>query len=166
MSQGAQIKETLARVLRLLQQSENVSFAEVLAMTASAFNGEVVTYWMIDEKNQVLREARSWFSPMIASGDRLRADTAKRSFACGEGMPGSVWKTKRPFLSRDLQMDMSLPRSIDAYNAGLRCGFWFPVLTGESVSGVVEVLAKDFSIEQSDLDEAFSGSCASSGTNT
>ncbi|MGE0526656.1 MAG: GAF domain-containing protein [Bdellovibrionales bacterium] len=135
-------KRTLEDALALLRKSNDTPFIQVLEAVASAFECEVATYWIFDSKIQALRESRSWYSsPSFAN--QLWPDVSKRHFMIGEGIPGFVWKERKPFISNDIQMDVSLPRSIGMHSAGLVSGYWFPVLTEQAVVGVMELFGKD-----------------------
>jgi hypothetical protein len=45
-------------------------------------------------------------------------------------------------LTHNLVLDMGLPRSLQASQAGLRSGLWFAVKTDTAAYGVVELLAR------------------------
>lgn len=136
------INTVLSNVVKILRNAEDIPFLTVLEMIASAFDCEVATYWSLDPKLQILREARSWYSTGVRA-ERLHIDTSKRTFHIGEGMPGRAWKFERPYLSNDLQMDMSLPRSTEVHDLGFKSGLWFPVKTEQSVLGVIELLGRN-----------------------
>ena len=139
MAKSDEIKTSFLKAQQILSKLEGRPFLEVLEILAAAFGSEAAIYWIIDSDRRLLREARSWYTPGLLL-DALRVDTATRTFVMGEGMPGQAWKYKRPYLSNDLQMDMSLPRSTEAYKAGFRRGFWIPVLTDQDITGVIELL--------------------------
>lgn len=84
--------------------------------------------------------------------DNLFAETKGRQLTLNEGVPGQVWGSKKVFLSDDLEMEMALPRSILAHEAGLRHGIWIPVVyNGQPVYGVIELLSDQKPLITSDV---------------
>lgn len=82
----------------------------------------------------------------------LYAETKTRQLTLNEGVPGQVWSSKKVFLSDDLEMEMALPRSIYAFEAGLRHGIWIPVVyNGQPVYGVIELLGVQQPVVTKDL---------------
>lgn len=59
------------------------------------------------------------------------------SFGPGEGLPGRVWRSKRPLWIRDVRVDSHFPRARLATKAGLQGAFAVPVLGGRKVIAVL-----------------------------
>jgi len=51
-------------------------------------------------------------------------------------------RNRRPIWATDLILEMCLPRSLKASEAGLRAGVWFGVQTDTVIYGVIELLAR------------------------
>jgi PAS domain S-box-containing protein len=71
-------------------------------------------------------------------------------FAPGVGLPGRVWRERRPAWIDDVTTAQNFPLAAAAAAAGLRGAFAFPAIAGERVLGVVEVISAR--IEQPDED--------------
>ncbi len=61
-----------------------------------------------------------------------------------EGNAGLVWRTGQPKCVDNLVLEMCLPRSIEAREAGLRGGIWIPVRRKKAMFGVIEVLGTHY----------------------
>ncbi len=101
------------------------------------------TYWQVDEKRQALHAIATWNKETIHP-DKLRYDTEERFLSSDEGNAGLVWRSGKPICTSNLISDMCLPRSLDAEQAGLKVGIWFPIKTGQITFGVVELLGKHY----------------------
>lgn len=73
----------------------------------------------------------------------FKEGTADFNFMRGEGLPGTVLKTKEPSWIIDLQSDKNFPRKKLAAQSGLRAGFALPVLAGSEVKGVLEFYSEE-----------------------
>lgn len=97
------------------------------------------TYWQVDGKARVLTASTHW-SRGTARTERLQRETVSKSLTLSEGTAGHVWRSGKPVWTSNLAMDMCLPRSLHAGDAGLHGGIWFAIKTAEVIYGVVEVL--------------------------
>jgi PAS domain S-box-containing protein len=89
----------------------------------------------------------------------FEAATRRRSFALGEGLPGRAWQAGAPLWSMDVSADPRFSRVGDAERAGLRAGFFFPVVAEGHMHGVLEF----FSHEPKPPDEALLKAMAALG---
>jgi hypothetical protein len=82
------------------------------------------------------------WSALGPQGERFDQDSRVRSLASNQGNAGLVWRSGRPIWTTNLVLDMCLPRSLHAAEAGLRGGVWFAVKTDTGIYGVIELLAR------------------------
>lgn len=111
----------------------------VLEQLVKGLGGVWGAYWYVDEASELLRFSQSWHTPEFNPAT-LDEHIQKRTFTSGEGMPGTVWRTRKAEWSRDIVKDMMLPRSLKALNAGLEAGMWIPIVNINGIFGVVEIL--------------------------
>ena len=97
--------------------------------------------WIPDARGVVLVPGPSWSRPE----PRLRAfgrGSRVYRFRRGEGLPGRVWKSRRPAWVRDVRCDANFPRRRLARAAGLRAGLAVPVLAGDRLVAVLEFFSR------------------------
>lgn len=136
------IENNLKESLKLLKTSHAKVTGDFLRSLADTFNCEWAVYWVVDSQAKKLSCCMSWTSPTMDLNILLE-DTKNRHLTVNEGIPGQVWRVKKVVLSDDLEMEMALPRSIYAHEAGLRHGIWIPVLhNGQNMYGVIELLGR------------------------
>jgi hypothetical protein len=127
-------------LLRSGRRTEDVAQA-VLERLANAAGCEWGAYWALDPLIQRLQAVASW-SALGPKGERLEQDARVRTLAISQGNAGQVWRSRKPIWTTNLVLDMCLPRSLDASEAGLRGGVWFAVKTDTAIYGVIELLAQ------------------------
>lgn len=114
----------------------------VLSEVAQTLRWSYATYWEVDSAADALRPAYTWMAP-----DRSFAEFDRKTkailFGRGEGFPGRVWTTGRPYWESDLASPPVYPRSREASAEGLHSAFGIPVRTADRFFGVVEFFAED-----------------------
>jgi signal transduction histidine kinase len=87
----------------------------------------------------VLQPGPQWFRPGLS-------EFARRSRGCrfrrGEGLPGRVWRSRKPAWVSDVRQDANFPRREWARRAGLRTGLSVPVLAGKEVVAVLAFFSR------------------------
>ena len=118
------------------------TFETVLAEVGQALRWSYATYWEFDRGADALRPLHSWMA-----SDRSFAEFDRKTKAIvlrrGEGFPGRVWETGRPYWESDLATPAVYPRSAQASAEGLHSAFGIPVKTADRFFGVLEFLAED-----------------------
>lgn len=126
--------------LQILPELERwaLSMLELLVPAAGCQWG---AYWIVDCKAQHIRPVATW-SALGSMTEALERDTRDCTFTLDEGNAGLVWRSGKPMWCTHLVLDMCLPRSLSAKDAGLQAGIWFAVKGGAAVHGVVELLGR------------------------
>jgi hypothetical protein len=140
LAQLAEATDTAIVLLRRERRIEEVAQA-VLEGLAQAARCEWGAYWALDPPSQRLQAVASW-SALGSQGARFEQDARVRTLASNQGNAGQVWRSRKPIWTTNLVLDMCLPRSLDASEAGLRGGVWFAVKTDTAIYGVIELLAR------------------------
>lgn len=146
--------DTLSAVVRECVVSPTVGLeSATLESLAIALACDWATYWQVDPLQQALRPSSHWArKPMKV--EQLKRDTVDRALSLSEGTAGHVWRSRKPVWSRNIALDMCLPRSLDARAAGFSGGVWFAVQTPRSVYGVVELLGEQIPPRTPALEDA------------
>ena len=63
----------------------------------------------------------------------------KTSFKIGQGLPGRVWKEKKPIWVEDVTIDKNFSRAKHAKDVGVRGALAFPVYTSKDLKYVFEI---------------------------
>jgi GAF domain len=140
LAQLAAATDGAIALLRSGRRIEDVAQA-VLERLANAARCEWGAYWALDLPTQRLQAIASW-SALGPKGEHLQQDARVRTLATNQGNAGQVWRSRKPIWTTNLVLDMCLPRSLEASEAGLRGGGWFAVKTDTAIYGVIELLAR------------------------
>ena len=115
--------------------------APLLGAMAASGDWSCAALWLQNEDGATLHCAATWHLP----GDELAKftkDSRSFQFHKGEGLPGRVWKAKKPTWVADVTKDPNFPRAPFALEASLRGGFAFPLSADDSVNGIIEMFSR------------------------
>jgi hypothetical protein len=136
----AEATDSAIALLRSERRVEDIAQA-ILGRLANAARCEWGVYWALDLRSQRLQAVATW-SALGPKGERFEQDARVRTLASNQGNAGQVWRSRKPIWTTNLVLDMCLPRSLEASEAGLRGGVWFAVKTDTAIYGVIELLAR------------------------
>lgn len=122
----------------------------ILQTLTSIGDWALATIWLENEDSEVLSCRSAWH----AGSEKLEAFVEfSRSMQLkrGEGLPGRVWKSKKPTWIHDVTVDTNFPRVEVATKAQIRGGFAFPIFSGDTVNGVIEMFSHDIVEPDADL---------------
>jgi GAF domain len=144
----AEATDSAIALLRGGRRIEDVAQA-VLERLANAAGCEWGAYWAHDPTSQRFQAIARW-SALGPEGERFEQDARVRTLASNQGNAGQVWRSRKPIWTTNLVLDMCLPRSLEASQAGLRGGVWFAVKTDTAIYGVIELLARTLPYKNSE----------------
>jgi PAS domain S-box-containing protein len=98
----------------------------------------------VSEDRTQLISTGMWCYDEDGRWESFRKFTEGLSMPLGEGFPGTVGATREPMWIVDVGEPGRFRRAEVARQAGLRSAFAFPVLSGQSVSAVMEFLSTEF----------------------
>ena len=129
LAAAASLQEVTPRVLRAI--CENLIW-------------DMGALWTVDKEAGVLRCVEVWHEKSIEIPE-FEAETRATTFKPGIGLPGAVWRGRKPIYLSDLSTKerATFPRAPIAAREGLHAGFAFPVLLGSEVLGVVELFSRE-----------------------
>ena len=144
------------QVAHILQRAASAKegVSEVLSSLCARLDWDVASLWSADDGDS-LRCTDLWSAGASADAVFLAATRTTR-FARGAGLPGQTWQRGAPTLAPDLFAVLTARRTA-AREAGLRCGIAFPMLSGDDVLGVVELVSRRDRVLDSELSEVLGG---------
>ena len=74
---------------------------------------------------------------------KFRVASEGSHFRPGVGLPGRVWKLKRPAWIEDVTQDPNFPRTKAAAKVGLKAAVGIPILSGDEVIAVIEFFVQE-----------------------
>jgi signal transduction histidine kinase len=120
------------------------ALAATVEATCGRLGWPVGHVWRVASETERLEPTPVWVLDDPDRYEPFRTATMATSWAFGEGLPGLVQRTRRPAWIADVGADSTVfPRAAAAQACGLRAAFGFPVLTGDRVAYVVELLGRD-----------------------
>jgi len=131
-------------VSRILAKSPSWEQAmqEVLQTICGIMKWDAGISWKADHRLGVLRCGEIW-SASNMEADEFKTLSRPMTIARGVGLPGRVWAYSQSAWIGDIAQDTSLPRVLPSKQGGLHGAFAFPILFGNSVAGVVEILSHE-----------------------
>jgi PAS domain S-box-containing protein len=98
--------------------------------------------WVPNHEGTFLDCGPVWFCGE-ADLKRFRAASEESHFIRGAGLPGRVWKSKRPAWIEDVTLDGNFPRNKAAAEVGLKAAVGIPILSGNEVIAVIEFFVQE-----------------------
>ena len=132
------------RVTAALTEARNsdVAFEQLLPTLCTELDWDAATLWQPHTDSGRLVHTRTWEAPG-ASVRALVADSATRTFARGEGLPGLAWLDRAPVVVDDLWTDPRFLRPDAARSDVIRTGVAFPVMRGDTLLAVCELFSRE-----------------------
>jgi len=145
-------------IARILAESPALPNATVriLRTICEMLNWEVGDMWTHDPQANVLRCLTVWHSPSI-DFDSFVSYSRARVFERGVGLPGRVWSTLKPAWIPDVTKDDNFPRAPAAIAEGLHAAVAFPILSGDTLLGVMEFFSHKIREPDRELLATFDG---------
>ena len=136
---------------RVLTESATVAQAmpRLLESLGTTLRWDAALCWRIDREAGILRCAADWHRGTPAFG-RVVEGCRGLTFARGDPLPGQVWSEREPIWVEDMAADA---RFVRASSAGglIRAVAAFPIVQGDDVLGVVELLGGEARPADDDL---------------
>lgn len=144
--------EVQEAVSRILADSPNLEEAgsKILRVLCERAKWSAGAIWNVDRTANELLCAEFWHAAS-APVPLFEAESRKRKFSSGVGLPGRVLSGGDAAWIPDVTKDGNFPRGPIAAQEGLRAAFGFPIKVAREVVGVVEC----FSREVREIDDDF-----------
>lgn len=126
--------------------------ARILRAVCSNFGWEVGILWSLDQSESALVLEQAWCS-LESDLAQFEEESRHRTFARGEGIPGSVWSTGNPLWCADLAKDFDSSTVALAAQNNLRSAFACPVTVGDRTLGVLEFFCQRYREPDANLSE-------------
>ena len=124
-------------------QSVNDAFQSSLDLICAFTTWPVAhVYFRDDEHTSQLSPSHLWHLDNDDEFQTFKALTEQTVFSTGVGLPGRVLAQGRAAWIPDITQDLNFPRARMAGELGIRGGFAFPVLIGDTVMSVLEFFSR------------------------
>lgn len=133
------IQDAVVKILAKSESVENAS-SEILETLGKILGWQCGAWWRYAENKNSLYCQSFWKENKDKYIGFEKASNAL-SFKMGEGIPGRVLSSQKPLWIESLVDDERFIRNIICGKNGLKSGFWFPLLLGNSVHGVFEFIS-------------------------
>ncbi len=139
--QRLEVQEAVSRILADSADLKNASskILQVLCERAKWSSGAL---WYVDREANQLSCLEVWQVPSLEA-PLFEADSRRRKFAPGVGLPGRVWQNGEPTWIPDVTKDGNFPRAPVAAQEGLRAAFGFPINVGGEAVGMIECFSRE-----------------------
>ncbi|MGH7820359.1 MAG: GAF domain-containing protein, partial [Candidatus Binatia bacterium] len=120
----------------------------ILEVICECLDWQVGALWTPTRAGTTLRCIEMWTSVPVPG---FKAESVRREFAAGVGLPGRVWTSGAPAWIRDVVEDTNFPRAPFAAREGLHGAVGFPIrLSGETL-GVMEFFSPEIRSPDPDM---------------
>ena len=123
---------------------------QLLGALCAHLDWDLAQYWAVDTDLQALRLRQAWHRDGAAF-EEFHNQSRRLSISSGEGLLGRVWQSGIPAAQEDMSVATDYDRVAVALQAGLRSAVAFPVITGGTVIGVIEMLTHEPRMAEHDL---------------
>ncbi|GAB49556.1 GAF domain-containing protein [Mobilicoccus pelagius] len=128
----AAINEVVRRVNEARTEEEAVQ--QALDTVRAEFGWEYGSYWVVDEDERVLKNARESGS----AGEEFREITRVATFAEGVGLAGRTWSTRDLVFEPDIGLVRDCVRAPAAQRVGVKSGVSMPIVVEGQVVGTLD----------------------------
>jgi PAS domain S-box-containing protein len=135
----AEVQLALTEVLARARHADEAVHG-LLSGLGSVFDAAYAAFWTVNDDQTSIGCDQTWLATDAGLAVRefaLRSHDYR--FACGEGLPGSVWHERHAIWLSDVIDRLNFPRLPWMQAARLHDGLAFPVIVDGTVNGVVEL---------------------------
>lgn len=124
---------------RTLASSESLDAAAtaILRSLVDELDIPFASLWLVDQERGHLRCVQAVARSRSDCMEEFRAAALTGRFQIGQGIAGAVWQQKRPVWVQDLTDQPEIAPVPDATACGLASGAGIPVMSGDSLLGVI-----------------------------
>ena len=121
----------IAQVLAEAETLDDATF-QLLQALCQSLGWDIGEFWQVEPTLNKLQLSQGWFAPTAA--EEFAAISSQPCLAWGQGLPGQVWRDRRPLWLRNADTN---PEWAEAAALNLPAGFGFPILGSSEVLGVI-----------------------------
>lgn len=145
-------KDILYTITHILAESTTFKEGapEILRGLCECLEWDVGVLWTAERKTGTLHCSDLWHKPSVEIPE-FEALTRQITFSPQVGLPGSVYADKAPLWITNAVSDANFPRAAVAAKEKLHGAFGFPILTGNTIFGVIELFSREIQPADDDL---------------
>ena len=135
LSRDGEIAAFRAGVTRILSEADSLTNAvgRILQAVSEQLDWDLGNLFVVDRGENILRWLETWHGP--GAGLAEFAEASRRLvLPPGVGLPGRVWKGRRPAWVPDACRDPNFPRLEVAKRSGVHAALAFPIVVDNTVS--------------------------------
>lgn len=130
-------------VTRIIAESDNRydAIPALLAAIGQSAAWDLGEFWWVNPATRMLNWENDWHASVL-DGDAFVTTRPAATYERGVGLPGRVWAGRRPEWIAAIDPSTS-PRAALAHAAGFYSAFAFPILSGDTVLGVIAFFCRE-----------------------
>jgi PAS domain S-box-containing protein len=131
-------------ITRILTNAPSLPEAapSILGVLRESLDMTLGTLWMIGRGEQILRAVASEYESSSAKSREFAEASQQRGFTIDCGLPGRIWRERRPLCSRDLTEEPGLARGEWCARAGFVSALALPIQSADEFFGVLEFFSE------------------------
>ena len=149
LEQNRNVRISVTQALGEADGVENGA-ASMLRAVCENLGWEVGFFWSVDDSGSALHCVQGWHQPHVGIAN-FEEESCRRTFARGEGLPGTVWSTGKPRWLLDVVAEPTFSRAAAAAQHNLHSAFACPVIVGDRTLGVIEFFTQRIHEPDADL---------------
>ncbi len=150
-------EHSVAEILTAAESFSDV-VQDILDSIRTSLRADICSLWLVDSQSKSLRCEKLSIQPGDHHLEQFADKNGKVQFSIGEGLPGRVWKSRKPQWIVDVANDPTFKRA-EASEIGLHTSMAMPIIVSDQCYGVIEL----FTYAQIESDRAILGMLRSVG---
>jgi PAS domain S-box-containing protein len=130
---------------------------KLLETICTNLSWQLAALWSVTSDQNELHCVANWQTSSSPGTAEFEAASRRFHFHLGEDLPGKVWASKQPIWVSDFGRDASFPRSSLAALGSIHTAFAFPIVRGDEVLGVIELLSDQIQNDDQSMQDTLVG---------
>lgn len=115
---------------------------KLLSLIAQDLGWQFATFWLVQPQLNELHSIANWRDESYHSTAEFPEASSQYRLGGDQSFPARIWASKKPLWVADFGADESFPRAAVAARGNLMTAFGFPVVSADTVLGVIELFSE------------------------